>query len=65
MTKKTDRMIQHDISEALRTLTFAVAELKQGYRFEDELGPDKILALDRAIQILVTEYEYFLNAKRS
>ncbi len=46
---------RHDVTAALRTLRFAVEALQQGYRFDDEAGPAKLVALEKAVAALERE----------
>ena len=52
---------RHDLRAALRTLAFAAEALTEGYRFDDEVGPDKIQAVVRAVQVMDREAKLLLT----
>jgi hypothetical protein len=45
----------HDLIGSLRTLKFAVEALRRGYRFDDESGEAKLVAMERAVLHLERE----------
>ncbi len=47
-TKSTAKKKLHDLESAIFTLRQAVAELKEGYRFDDRFAAAKIDSLSRA-----------------
>lgn len=45
----------HDVTAGLRTLSFAVESLRDGYRFDDNLADAKIVAMEKAVANLERE----------
>ena len=43
------KISDHDLNESIRTLALAIADLKNGYKFDDKLAPYKIKALEKAL----------------
>jgi isoaspartyl peptidase/L-asparaginase-like protein (Ntn-hydrolase superfamily) len=56
---------RHDITGAVRTLRAALDALKEGDRFEGEMGTAKLNAVEKAVKVLEREAPSWLESLAS